>query len=52
MLFDNLNEQYNNQISYTEFTAGEDVGIMSSIKVGPTIADDIKQNSVWAILVH
>ena len=49
MLFDNLNEQYNNQISYTEFTAGEDVGIMSSIKVGPTIADDIKQNSVWAI---
>ena len=49
MLFENLNEQYNNQISYTEFTAGEDVGIMSSIKVGPTIADDIKQNSVWAI---
>ena len=49
MLFDNLNEQYNNQISYTEFTAGEDLGIMSSIKVGPTIADDIKQNSVWAI---
>ena len=49
MLFDNLNEQYNNQISYTEFTAGEDIGIMSSIKVGPTIADDIKQNSVWAI---
>ena len=49
MLFENLNEQYNNQISYSEFTAGEDVGIMSSIKVGPTIADDIKQNSVWAI---
>ena len=49
MLFDNLNEQYYNQISYNEFTAGEDVGIMSSIKVGPTIADDIKQNSVWAI---
>ena len=49
MLFENLNEEYNNQISYSEFTAGEDVGIMSSIKVGPTIADDIKQNSVWAI---
>ncbi len=49
MLFENLNEEYNNQISYNEFTAGEDVGIMSSIKVGPTIADDIKQNSVWAI---
>ena len=49
MLFENLNKEYNNQISYSEFTAGEDVGIMSSIKVGPTIADDIKQNSVWAI---
>ncbi len=49
ILFDNLSEQYNNQITYNEFTAGEDVGIMSSIKVGPTIADDIKQNSVWAI---
>ncbi len=49
ILFDNLGEQYDNQISYSEFTAGEDFGIMSSIKVGPTIADDIKQNSVWAI---
>jgi len=49
ILFDNLGQQFDNQISYTEFTAGEDVGIMSSIKVGPTIADDIKQNSVWAI---
>ena len=49
ILFDNLGEQFDNPISYSEFTAGEDVGIMSSIKVGPTIADDIKQNSVWAI---
>jgi SecD/SecF fusion protein len=49
ILFDNLGEQFDNPISYIEFTSGEDVGIMSSIKVGPTIADDIKQNSVWAI---
>tara|TARA_B100000989_G_scaffold102132_1_gene74646 strand:+ start:3032 stop:5950 length:2919 start_codon:yes stop_codon:yes gene_type:complete len=49
ILFDNLGEQFDNQISYNEFTAGEELGIMSSIKVGPTIADDIKQNSVWAI---
>ncbi len=49
ILFDNLGQQFDNQISYSEFTAGEDLGIMSSIKVGPTIADDIKQNSVWAI---
>ena len=49
ILFDNLGEQFDNPLSYNEFTAGEEVGIMSSIKVGPTIADDIKQNSVWAI---
>ena len=49
ILFDNLGKQFVNQISYSEFTAGENIGIMSSIKVGPTIADDIKQNSVWAI---
>ena len=49
ILFDNLGKQFDNQISYSEFTAGENIGIMSSIKVGPTIADDIKQNSVWAI---
>ena len=51
ILFDNLGKQFDNQISYSEFTTGEDIGIMSSIKVGPTIADDIKQNSVWAISV-
>ena len=49
LLFDNLSDQYDNPLSFTEFTTGEEVGIMSSIKVGPTIADDIKQNSVWAI---
>jgi len=26
------------------------VGILKSVKVGPTIADDIKKNAVWAIL--
>ncbi|MBA21756.1 MAG: protein translocase subunit SecDF [Flavobacteriales bacterium] len=39
-------------ISYDEFVNGSDsktVGIMSSIKVGPTIADDIKQNSYLAV---
>ena len=49
ILYDNLGKQFDNQISYSEFKAGENIGIMSSIKVGPTIADDIKQNSVWAI---
>ena len=39
-------------ISYNEFVNGSDsktVGIMSSIKVGPTIADDIKKNSYLAV---
>src|SRR5690606_26679890 len=26
------------------------IGILQSVKVGPTIADDIKKNAVWAIL--
>jgi len=50
ILFENLNTIYLNPLTYEEFSAGDEVGIMSSIKVGPTIADDIKQNSVWAIL--
>lgn len=29
---------------------GEKIGILKSTKVGPTIADDIKKNAVWAIL--
>ena len=50
MLFENLNSRYTIPITFDQFLAGEEFGIMSSIKVGPTIADDIKQNSVWAIL--
>ena len=50
MLFENLNSNYTIPITFDQFLAGEEFGIMSSIKVGPTIADDIKQNSVWAIL--
>ena len=49
MLFENLNKVYSEPLTFDEFSSGEDIGIMSSIKVGPTIADDIKQNSVWAI---
>tara|TARA_B100000575_G_C23143582_1_gene666596 strand:+ start:8001 stop:10922 length:2922 start_codon:yes stop_codon:yes gene_type:complete len=49
LLYENLNEQYVDPLTYSDFSSGENLGIMSSIKVGPTIADDIKQNSVWAI---
>lgn len=40
--------------SYADFTIGGEgergIGIMQSIKVGPSIADDIKQASIWAVL--
>ena len=49
ILYENLNEIYLSPLDYNNFSSGENLGIMSSIKVGPTIADDIKQNSVWAI---
>ena len=40
-------------LTYDDFVNGADdkqVGIMSSIKVGPTIADDIKKNSFLAVI--
>jgi len=40
-------------ISYDDFVKGsseKSIGIMSSIKVGPTIADDIKNNSFLAVI--
>ncbi len=42
-------------ISFEEFSNGSDeasdkIGIMSSQKVGPSIADDIKSAAVWAII--
>jgi SecD/SecF fusion protein len=39
--------------SYNSFvTGGEDskIGILQSIKVGPTIADDIQKGALWAVL--
>ncbi len=39
------------EVTYAKFSVGENsVGKMSSDKVSPTIADDIKQSSIWAIL--
>ncbi len=38
-------------VDYAKFTAGENsIGKMSSNKVSPTIADDIKKSSLWAVL--
>ena len=52
-LFNSLNNKFPSSLTYDDFVNGSDekqVGIMSSIKVGPTIADDIKNNSYLAVI--
>ena len=51
-LFTSLAAYLPSSLSYDDFVNGAEdkqVGIMSSIKVGPTIADDIKKNSFLAV---
>ncbi|WP_010516875.1 protein translocase subunit SecDF [Croceivirga radicis] len=52
-LFTSLQKYLPDGITFDEFTVGaseKSIGILQSTKVGPTIADDIKQNAYWAIL--
>ena len=52
-LFNGLQSYLPDGITYQDFVNGsseKQIGIMSSIKVGPTIADDIKKNSYLAVL--
>jgi SecD/SecF fusion protein len=51
-LYDVLKKYYNN-ISYEKFTKaydGKDLGVLQAMKVGPSISNDIKTNSYWAVL--
>nr|WP_311195756.1 protein translocase subunit SecDF [Antarcticibacterium sp. 1MA-6-2] len=53
MMFDALQPYLPQDVTFEDFTVGSgerSVGIMQSMKVGPTIADDIKNDSFWAIL--
>ncbi len=53
MLFTSLQKYLPDGTTKSDFIVGSDekeVGIMQSSKVGPTIADDIKKNALWAIL--
>ncbi|MFW6019563.1 MAG: protein translocase subunit SecDF [Bacteroidales bacterium] len=53
-LYDGSKEFYEEEIDREEFVSSTDddvIGIMSSQKVGPTIADDIKRNAVLAIAI-
>ncbi len=49
-LYDGLKSFYKTALTYSDFcTDNKAMGIVSSQKVGPTIADDIKTSAVWAI---
>jgi SecD/SecF fusion protein len=53
MLFEALQPNLPAGMTYDDFTSddeGKEVGRMSYYKVSPTIADDIKKSSFWAVL--
>ncbi len=53
LLYKGLHNFLPESITYDQFKGANNqmnVGIMQYIKVGPTIADDIKQAAIWAIL--
>ena len=52
-LFNSLQSYLPEGLTAEEFSVGggeREIGIMQSMKVGPSIADDIKQASIWAVL--
>ncbi len=53
ILYTSLQKYLPDGTSYQDFVPGgtkEDIGVMKYRKVGPTIADDIKKNAVWAVI--
>jgi len=53
LLFDALKQHYGQAMTYENFTNiydGKKVGVLNAYKVTPTVADDIKTNSYWAVL--
>ncbi|UOB16535.1 protein translocase subunit SecDF [Abyssalbus ytuae] len=51
-LYTSLQKYLPQGTTYDDFVNdnGESIGILESIKVGPTIADDIKRNAIWAVI--
>ncbi|OYU83642.1 MAG: protein translocase subunit SecDF [Flavobacterium sp. BFFFF2] len=52
-LYDNLRKYFGDSMTYEKFINsydGKEIGVLQSLKVGATISDDIKTNSVWAVL--
>ncbi|PWA07191.1 protein translocase subunit SecDF [Flavobacterium psychrotolerans] len=53
ILYDNLKKHFSADMTYEKFVNsydGKKYGILQASKVGPTVADDIKTNSYWAVL--
>jgi len=53
ILYDNLKKHFDANMTYDKFVNsydGKKFGILQASKVGPTVADDIKTNSYWAVL--
>ncbi len=52
ILYDNLKGLYKDEMSMSTFSSkDETVGILSTQKVGATIASDVTRKSIWAIIV-
>ncbi len=53
MMYDALQSYLPQDVTFEDFASGsgeKSIGILQSMKVGPTIADDIKNDSFWAII--
>ena len=56
MLYNGLKQFYTKEMTYDQFTSDSDksdmmLGIMSSQKVGPTIADDVTRKAIIAVII-
>jgi SecD/SecF fusion protein len=52
-LYNGLKKFFAKEITYKQFTnteEGKKIGVLQAMKVGPSIADDIKTNAYWAVL--
>ena len=53
ILYDRLKQHFDANMTYEKFVnsyEGKKYGILLASKVGPTVADDIKNNSYWAVI--
>lgn len=53
LLYNSLQTYLPQNMSFDDFLAGgadADYGIMQTLKIGPSIADDIKQASIWGVI--